>query len=45
MKRRNAIVLVIVLGLLWPAAAIAQERKREAQLRTVQGTVVDKEEN
>jgi hypothetical protein len=42
---RNFIVLVALAGLLWPAAAIAQDKKRESQLRTVHGTVVDKDEN
>lgn len=45
MKMRSAILLAVLVGMLWPAAAIAQDKKREAQLRTVHGTVVDKEEN
>jgi len=44
-KMRSVIFLVVLVGLLWPASAIAQDKKREAQLRTVYGTVVDKEEN
>ena len=38
-------LLMAVLGLLWPAAAIAQDKKREAKLRTVHGVVMDKDEN
>ena len=45
MKMRSVIFLVVLAGWLWPAATIAQDKKREAQLRTVHGTVVDKEEN
>lgn len=42
---RSVILLAVLAGMLWPAGAIAQDKKREAQLRTVHGTVVDKEEN
>ncbi len=42
---RNIILLAALLGLLLPAAALAQDKKREAQLRTVRGVVVDKEES
>jgi carboxypeptidase family protein len=45
MKRKQFILLVAAAGLLWPAAIMAQDKKREAQLRTVHGTVVDKDEN
>lgn len=41
---RNIILLAALIGLLLPAAAVAQDKKREAQLRTVRGVVVDKEE-
>jgi hypothetical protein len=42
---RSIILLAVLAGLLWPAATIAQDKKREAQLRTVHGTVIDKDEN
>lgn len=42
MKMRNIILLAALAGLLWPMATMAQ--KRESQLRTVHGVVVDKEE-
>ena len=45
MKMRNVMLMTVLVGLLWPAAAIAQDKKREAKLRTVHGTVVDKDEN
>lgn len=45
MKMRNIFLLAALAGLLWPAANIAQDKKREAQLRTVRGTVIDKDEN
>ena len=45
MKMRSVILLAVLVSMLWPAATIAQDKKREAQLRTVHGTVVDKEEN
>jgi hypothetical protein len=44
-KMRSVMLVTVLVGLLWPAAAIAQDKKREARLRTVHGTVVDKEEN
>ena len=45
MKIRSIILLAALAGLLWPAASIAQDQKRESRLRTVHGTVVDKDEN
>ena len=45
MKMRNFILLASLAGLLWPAAMASQDKKREAQLRTVHGTVIDKDEN
>ena len=45
MKMRGIILLAVLGGFLWPAATIAQDKKREAQLRTVHGTVIDKDEN
>ena len=48
MKNRwtAGIVLLVALALVAGAAAQSKdEKKREAQLRTVRGTVVDKEEN
>lgn len=45
MRWKNFILLAALAGLLWPAATIGQDKKREAQLRTVHGTVVDKDEN
>ena len=45
MRMRRIIVLAMLAGLLWPAATIAQDKKREAQLRTVHGMVMDKDEN
>jgi len=44
-KMRSVILLAVLVGMFWPAAMMAQDKKREAQLRTVHGTVVDKEEN
>ncbi|MBI1749344.1 MAG: carboxypeptidase regulatory-like domain-containing protein [Acidobacteria bacterium] len=45
MTMGRIVLLAALAGLLLPAAAMAQDRKREAQLRTVHGTVVDKDEN
>ncbi|MCL4523601.1 MAG: carboxypeptidase-like regulatory domain-containing protein [Acidobacteria bacterium] len=45
MRLRMTILLAVLAALLWPAALCAQDKKREAQLRTVHGTVVDKDEN
>ena len=48
MKNRWTAGIVLLLALALVAGAAAQnkeEKKREAQLRTVRGTVVDKEEN
>ena len=44
MKMRTITLLAVLAGLLLPAAALAQDKKREAQLRTVRGAVLDKEE-
>ena len=44
MKMRNIFLLAALVGMLWPAAAVAQDKKREAQLRTVHGVVIDKDE-
>lgn len=44
MKMRNIMVLAALAGLLWPAAAVAQDKKRESQLRTVHGVVLDKDD-
>jgi len=44
-KMRSIMLLALLAGLLWPAGISAQDKKREAQLRTVHGTVVDKDEN
>jgi hypothetical protein len=41
---RNIIMLAALVGLLLPAAAVTQDRKRESQLRTVRGVVLDKDE-
>ena len=43
-KRQRIICLGVVLGLL-AVMAVAQDKKREAQLRTVHGQVIDKSEN
>ena len=45
MRMRSLILLAALAGLLWPAATVSQDKKREAQLRTVRGTVLDKDEN
>ncbi len=44
LKLRNIIVLLALAGLLLPAAAVAQDKKRESQLRTVHGVVIDKDD-
>jgi hypothetical protein len=41
---RNIILLVALAALLLPAAAVAQDKKREAQLRTVHGQVLDRDD-
>jgi hypothetical protein len=41
---RNIILLAALAALLWPSAAPAQDQKRESQLRTVHGVVLDKDE-
>ena len=46
MNTRRTLILLVLLLLGWSAAAPAQDKdkKREAQLRTVHGTAVDKDE-
>jgi protocatechuate 3,4-dioxygenase beta subunit len=44
-KHRNATLLAVLLAAGLVLGASAQEKRREAQLRTVRGTVLDKEEN
>ena len=46
MKRRTSILLLLaaLIGGVFTSAAIAQDAKKEAQLRTVKGVVVDKSE-
>ena len=44
MKMRTITLMAVLAGLLLPAAALAQDKKREAQLRTVRGAVLDKDE-
>ena len=43
--RRQRILVLMLLVVLAAAAATAQEDKRGSQLRTVRGTVLDKQEN
>ena len=43
-KMRYIVALVVLAGLLLPAAALAQDKKRESQLRTVHGLVIDKDD-
>ncbi len=45
MNRRSLVLLFVLLLLAMAAPARAQDQKHEAQLRTVRGTVVDKDEN
>ena len=45
MKTKNFLFALVLAGLLWPAAELAQDKKREASLRTVHGIVMDKDEN
>ncbi len=45
MKMRSIILLAALVGMLLPAGAVAQDKKREAQLRTVHGVVLDQDEN
>jgi len=44
-KHRNATLLAVLLAAGLVLGAGAQDKRREAQLRTVRGTVLDKEEN
>jgi hypothetical protein len=44
MKRRTWIVLLVTV-LLFGVSVVAQDSKKESQLRTVRGVVVDKGEN
>ena len=43
--RKQWIILPMVLAVLLAAIAAGQDKKREAQLRTVRGTVIDKKDN
>lgn len=43
--RKQWIILPMILAFLLAATAMAQDKKREAQLRTVRGTVIDKKDN
>ncbi len=45
MKRQRIFVMAIVLVFCMAMTAGAQDKKRETQLRTVHGVVLDKEEN
>ena len=42
MKRQASLLMAVVLTLMLAVAASAQDRKHEAQLRTVRGVVTDK---
>ena len=44
MKVRKIMLVAALVGLLLPVAAEAQDKKRESQLRTVHGVVLDKED-
>jgi len=43
--RKRWIILPMVLAALLAATAAEQDKKREAQLRTVRGAVIDKKDN
>ena len=45
MKHLNSTLLAVLLAAGLVLGAGAQDKRREAQLRTVRGTVLDKEEN
>lgn len=48
MKMRNCIVLLgafLILGAAWAPAQNSKQEKKEAQLRTVRGVVLDKSES
>jgi hypothetical protein len=41
---RNIMIVIALAALLLPAVAVAQQDKRESQLRTVHGVVLDKDD-
>lgn len=45
MKTHWRMFCLFIMVVLFAAAAESQDKKREAQLRTVRGTVIDKSEN
>jgi len=45
MRVQRVLVATLIAGLCLAAGAAGQDKKRESQLRTVRGVVVDKEEN